>query len=395
MSDAAIQPLVSRLERIASDAPAYAAAWKSRTGRKALAVLPMNFPVELVDAAGGLPVLLQQDDDPITEGRKLIYEFYCAYSRSLADQAAKRRLDPFDGFLAVDHCVALLGALDAMRFEIEDRPVFLAQFPASMDEASTRVAVRERIAELRAEIGRICSHEIADADLVAAIEVRDRQRQAIRAIMTARREGRIDITARQMRAIVQSAMVMDPAEHLAVLDDLAALLPHQPPAERRVRLYLSGHYCHAPAPALLDMIEGCGVTVADDDLFTGYRYVSTDVGSTVEPAEAVVEWYFARNVAAPCATRAQRDVDGETFLLDAIEASNAAGVIILMAKFCEPHMLYFPEVRKALLARDIPHLVIETEHEGLALEMLKTRVEALIETMKTRGPVPQLPAATR
>jgi benzoyl-CoA reductase/2-hydroxyglutaryl-CoA dehydratase subunit BcrC/BadD/HgdB len=52
-----------------------------------------------------------------------------------------------------------------------------------------------------------------------------------------------------------------------------------------------------------------------------------------------------------------------------------------MAKFCEPHMLYYPELRKALDENKIPHLLVETEHEGLALEMLRTRVEALLETI--------------
>jgi benzoyl-CoA reductase/2-hydroxyglutaryl-CoA dehydratase subunit BcrC/BadD/HgdB len=45
-------------------------------------------------------------------------------------------------------------------------------------------------------------------------------------------------------------------------------------------------------------------------------------------------------------------------------------------------MLYYPELRKELNRREIPHLLIETEHEGLPIESLRTRVEALLEGIR-------------
>ena len=165
-----------------------------------------------------------------------------------------------------------------------------------------------------------------------------------------------------------------------------------PPALIRPQLHLSGHFCHAPRPELLDMIEGCGAIVVDDDLYTGFRYISTDVPKDIDPIAALVAWYFDRNNNVPCATRAQKDVDWEVYLTQSLQRSGADGIIILMAKFCEPHMLYFPELRSELNRQKVPFLLIETEHEGLALEMLRTRVEALIE--RIRRPAMAQPAST-
>ena len=53
-----------------------------------------------------------------------------------------------------------------------------------------------------------------------------------------------------------------------------------------------------------------------------------------------------------------------------------------MAKFCEPHMLYYPELRKALLGSRVPHLLIETEHEGLPAESIRVRMEAFLEQIR-------------
>jgi hypothetical protein len=44
-----------------------------------------------------------------------------------------------------------------------------------------------------------------------------------------------------------------------------------------------------------------------------------------------------------------------------------------------PHMYFYPEIKQAFERRGIPHLLIETEHEGMPLEGLKTRRETFME----------------
>ena len=128
----------------------------------------MNFPAELIHAAGALPVVVQENREPITLGRSLLYEYYCAYTRSIADQAATRELDVFDAFFFVDHCVALIGAVDAMRFELPDKPMRLAQYTASMDEAWTPPEVRKKVESLREQLEELTGASIIDGRAVAA-----------------------------------------------------------------------------------------------------------------------------------------------------------------------------------------------------------------------------------
>jgi len=385
-----IDRIITSLAGIAENPNAYAAQWKARNQRKVIGVFPMNFPSELVHAAGALPVLVQESRAPITLGRSLIYEYYCGYTRSLTDQAATRQLGVFDAFFLVDHCVALLGAADAMRYEIPETPIYLAQYTASMDEPWTPPEIRKRVLELRARLAEFCGTEISDDDISKSIHAFNHDRQLLRHIYALRRSGRISLTSRQMQALVKSSMVMDIAEHSALLSELVPLLETQSTASSpRVKLHLSGHFCHAPRPELLDMIESCGTVVVDDDLFTGYRYISTDVPVNEDPVAALTQWYFDRNTNVPCSTRAQKTVDWETYLTDSVAKSGADGVVVLMVKFCEPHMLYYPELRKGLSRNSVPHILIETEHEGLALEMLRTRIEALVEQIRRPNLLPE------
>jgi benzoyl-CoA reductase subunit C len=98
---------MDQLSAVARDPGGYVEGWRARhPGRLVLGVLPMNFPRELALAAGTLPVVVQDDQKPVTEGRSLLAEFYCGYTRNLADQAATGRFDRYDAVLMADHCIS-------------------------------------------------------------------------------------------------------------------------------------------------------------------------------------------------------------------------------------------------------------------------------------------------
>ncbi|WP_397517680.1 2-hydroxyacyl-CoA dehydratase subunit D [Rhodococcus oxybenzonivorans] len=371
------------MSAVADNPTDYVAQWKRRTGRKALGVFPMNFPSELAHAAGVLPVIIQEDREPITVGRNLLGEFNCGYTRNVADQAALGRLDVYDAFFHADHCIQLLGAIDVVREDESDKPVYFGQLMSSMSDDWALPQVLGKMEDFRSELAKFADRTISDADLARSIDIYDTNRRLMRTVFENRRSGDAALTSAQLQVLVKSSMIMDKEEHSELLSQVIASLNFVPRNDR-IRVHLSGHFCHAPKPELLDLIEDCGAIVVDDDLFHGTRYVSTDVGATGNPLEALASVYLRRNTAVPCPTRVQHEVDWDRFLVDSVDASGAQGVIVLMAKFCEPHMLFYPELRKALEARSIPLLLIETEHEGLPMESIRTRVEALVERIRRK-----------
>lgn len=379
---------MAALRAIADDPVGYATRWKEANGRMVIGSFPMNFPSELVHASGALPVIIQESRTPITEGRSLLAEFYCGYSRSVADQAAIGQLDVFDAFVAADHCVQLLGAVDVIRYVRPEKPTHFAQFTSSMDDAWTEPRVANRIQVLREEIELVTGVTVSPDALATSIRVFNENRRLLRELYDLRRTGRARISASEMQVLIKSSMVMDVEEHSSILATLLGGVDSAAPAPADlVRLHLSGHFCHAPRPEILDVIEESGALVVDDDLYTGFRYIATDVPVLDDPFESLAEWYLDRNLTAPCPTRVTMKVDWDTYLLDKLEASRSQGVIVLMAKFCEPHMLYYPELRKALEAHDIPLLLVETEHEGFPVESMRTQLETFVERIR-RNPAP-------
>lgn len=377
--------IISTFAAVSQDPLGYARAWKDRTGRKVIGSFPMNFPGELAHAAGTLPMILQESPDAITAGHGLLYPFYCGYTRSMVDQAARDEFKVLDAIMFGDHCVQLLGAADAIRMQLTDTRVIFFQLISSMCDPWTHGRARESFQTLRRELEDFMGTPVEDEALRASVGLFNRNRQMIRRLYEMRKAGTAALGATEMQHVVKSSMVMDRADHTALLQALVADFEAAPTRQPQgVRLHLSGHFCQAPSPEVLDMIEGCGAVIVGDDLYHGFRYISTDVPEQGDPIDALAQWYLARNTGVPCPTRVQNNVDWDAYLLDALAKEQAAGMIVLMAKYCEPHMYYYPEVKQAFEARGVPHLLIETEHEAMPIEALKTRVETFLEIVKRR-----------
>lgn len=373
---------------VAEDPTGYVREWKAKTGRRALGVLPMHFPAELAHASGLLPAVIQEDRAPITIGNNLLPEFNCGYTRNLADQAATGRLDVFDAFYMADHCIQMIGAADVIREFSGDRPFVFGQLISSMNDPWSREQTLLKIKDFHGQLEDFVGFPITDDMVRESIRVYNRGRQLMRRVYEERRTGNAGFTSVQMQHIVKSGLVMQREEHNALLEQVIADAQASS-RDDRVRVHVSGHMCHAPKPELLELIEDAGGVIVDDDLYTGARSISTDADESMPPLEALADQYLQRNVNIPCPTRSQSDVDWDTYLVNAVKRSGAEVVISLLVKFCEPHMLYFPELRKALEAEGIPQMLLETEHEGMPLETMRTRIEALFEQVRrSRGRQP-------
>lgn len=380
-----MEQVIDRMTEAAAAPMEYAAAWKVRTGRKVVGLLPMHFPGELAHAAGCLPVVLQDDAEPITLGQANVFNFYCGFNRSIIDQTMRGRFDGLDAIMFGDHCVQLLGTADTIRAERPDLPILFNQLCTTLDANWARRETVGTFAQLWKELEALTAAPVAADAVRASIRLFNRNRAQMRALYDLRRRGEVAISGRAMQAVVKSSMVMDRQEHVDLMDRLLKDLPRRAPGHGSVPLYLSGHMCHAPKPEIIDMIEETGAHVVNDDLFVGWRFIHADMDEAAEPLDAMAGWYIDKNRRLPCPTRTMQGVDWEDYLLNEVDRSGAEGLVVLMVKFCEPHMYFYPEIKEAFDARGIPHLLIETEHEEMPIEALKTRVETFIEIAKRRA----------
>jgi benzoyl-CoA reductase subunit C len=388
--------ILNQLARIAANPNETARAWKAATGGRIIGSFPMHFPAEVIHAAGALPIILQESNDPITVGHGAMYPFFCGYTRSVVDQAAKGDFSYLDAIMFGDHCVQMLSAADVIRIRMPDIQVGFYQFiPALKDNWSFENAERSlrRLVEHAVDLRRLIEGIEEELDVVidedrlrASIRLFNENRRLIRELYDLRRAGAIRLSSLEMQHVVKSSMVMDKGAHNALLSELVAAVKTKGAGSRTgVPVYLSGHLCQAPKLDVLAMIEECGAVVVDDDLYHGFRYVSHDAEETGDPVKSLTRWYLGRNTIVPCPTRLDPKTDWDTWLLKSARAALAQGLIVLLAKYCEPHYFFYPRIKKTFETSGFPHLLLETEHETTAGGSLRVRIESFVEMIKRRA----------
>lgn len=378
--------ILDKLEAVATHPYEHVRAWKKLHGKPVIGTLPMHCPAELIHAAGALPVQLQELPDAITSGGGAMFNFFCAFTRSIVDQATEDKLDFLDAIIFVDHCMQLLSAADVMRVSKPQLKIHFHQLTASMEEKWAFDNILQTLRSFVGDLEETLSVSIGEDDLRNSTRIFNENRSLIRRLYELRRSGAIDLPASSMQHVVKSSMVMDRSEHSALLRQLIGELQAQGGRRREaLPLYVSGHLCHAARPEILDLIEDCGFRIVDDDLYHGYRYVSTDVEVGVgDPIVELAKAYLRKNGNVPCPTRIAPATDWDSWLVKRVPASGASALVVLLAKFCEPHYFHYPHIRAAFDAADIPHLMVETEHEGVPMENLRTKVESFAELIRRR-----------
>ena len=372
-------PRLERFFKVREDPYARAREEKAK-GRKVIGITPMHFPEELVHASGAYPVLLQESTEPVTIGWSHIFPYFCAFARSNVDSLVNGRLDFFDGIVVSDMCLQIRTAFGIM--EMKHRvPVIHHWWPLEYNRDRWLESSVARLAQTKKAIEAITGTVITDDAMRTSIALYNRNRALLREVAAIRGAKPDVISPREMDALTVSSMVEPKEEQNERLEALIPELRAAPSkVETRPRIFLSGHLCHAPNPEILDLVEEAGAVVVGDDLYAGTRYYAAEIDPAMPPMEGLVTRYFKPGV--PCPTKCGPEMDWADYVVGQIAATGAQGFLSLMPKHCEPHMFYYPYLRKRLMEIGVPIVFIETEHENLQIESVRTRIQALVETVR-------------
>jgi len=358
--------------------------WKGdNKDKKVVAIGVYHFPEEIVHAAGILPFGLQEGSETIVDGYNYIYPAYCGYTRSLIDMGPRGTLRVFDAVLISDICIQLVKADQTLFRNFPSLHPVLIQPSLDLTKDRNKPDLIEEYKRLKEIVEDIAGHKIDDAALKNSFKVYNKNRALLRKIHKMRSKNPSLIRARDMQAVVMSAMVMPKEENNNMLEEFIAELENKKTAARKgIPVFLSGHLCHAPKIEILDMIEEMGGIVVDDDLHTGYRYYAKDVSLDGDPIEALADRF--RIIDPPCPSRIHPDNNWDQFLLKKAKEAGVKGVIILQPKFCEHQNFAYIYQKRTLAEGGMDHILIESEHEMISLEKIRTQMQAFVEMIQAK-----------
>ncbi len=348
--------------------------WQTRyPTKRPLGYLCTYTPVELLHAAGFVPVRLMQGSGPVALANAHLPSFSCALARRVTEQLLSGELDCLSGLLLVHTCDTMQCAADIWPMMGLKFPVITFSFPSVLSAVGARDYLFAELHHLAAVLESELGAKVTRDALQASITLYNEQRRLLAALY----EHRWAFTVEQFWTLALASMVIPVEEHNTLLrSSLDGLRERTASGRQGPAVILVG--AALDDAVIPQTVQELGGQVVWDDLCTGSRYFETLVDETQESFAALAERYLTR---VPCPAKHNNVHARAERVLSLIRRTGARGVIFVLPKFCEPHAFDEVLLAKAFASAGIPHLLIETDLTVPAGQ-LRTRIQAFIELLQ-------------
>lgn len=353
-------------------------------GKKILGYLSALGPVEIMTAAGVVPVrLIGNVSEPITKGDAYMETIVCPFVRNVFDAAVKGRYAFLDGMVLPHQCDSIDRTNDVWRDNLKLSYWHFINFPHVTDDPSiefTKEILRLFIKTLEDFTGK----KISDGAIVQAIKLHNENRQLMRNLYDLRKSNPPLISGVEMMKVLVATMSLPVEESSALIKDVIEEVKKRTPVSsgKTARIMLVGD--QVDDVAIIDAIEGTGASLVMDELSIGAKMYWGDVDVTPDPVLGIAERYL-RKLKIPTTYVDEGNTYQEK--LDArfgqikqhINEFKVNGVILFIYKYCDPYGFEVPAMKSYIESSGVPVLYLEDEYSTSTLARVKTRIEAFLE----------------
>jgi benzoyl-CoA reductase subunit C len=357
--------------------------WKqAQPGRKAVASFPVYAPVELVHAAGMLPVGLSGAGDrlDIQHADARFGSFICSIVKTTLEMGMTERLKPFDAFLFSSICDSARNLCFVMKRNFPEMYVDFIHLPHNSSSSAAPRFLAQEYLRILPHLERLSGRCVTEAGIRNSIALYNRSRRLIRELYELRSREPHLLRAWESYLLVRAGNFLPVEEHISMLEEALSAIRARPVKKRdSIRVVIEGSFCEQPPLALIRMIEEAGCYVVGDDFTIGQSWFEADVPLDGDPVFALAESYVNRSVYS--SVRHDFRKPRWQGLLEKVRANQADAVIFLIAKFCEPAYFDYVPFKQELEKAGLPHLQLEFEEKLFTFDRVRTEVETFVESL--------------
>lgn len=361
---------------------ALAKAREKHPNLEAFGVFPVYAPVEIIHAAGLMPVGLFGAGNKIelSYAESRFQSFICSIAKSTLELFLREQMKGFRGVVFSSICDVARNLASLVKRNSPDLFVEYMHMPQNMYSAETARYTRAEFERFRSNLSNHLGRPITDQAIAQSLDLYNKVRAMTRRLYNHRKTNPSSIPAASLFAVIKAGTLMMPEDFLPLLEQLCEQVQAAEVHERDgVKVIIEGTFCEQPPIGLVEVIEAGGCLVQDDDMMIGWRLFGEDVKSKGDPLAALSQAYIANSLYT--SVRHDRDKPRTQGLIERMKDAGAEAVLFVPAKFCEPALLDYVLFRQKLEEADVPHLKIEFEEKMWTFETTRTEVETFAESM--------------
>lgn len=379
-----ISELVSRHRETLEESPLnLVAEWKAKhPGAKAVGCYPVYTPLEIIHAAGMLPVGIIGAGNrlEIAHADSRFQSFVCSIVKSTLELGLTGNLQSLDGIVFHSICDPARNLASVFKRNFPKLQVEYIHFPQNMASPHTVNYLAAEYQKLRVNYGELAGRAITDEALRDSIRVYNEQRRLIGELYRIRRQAPQNLSTLETYVLTRIGTLIPPEDHIGILKEaVAGASRRNEKLKDRIKVVLEGSFCEQPPLELIEGLEAAGCYILDDDFLLGWRFFEQDIPSEGDPIHNLARAYLDQSVYSGVKhdTRERKS----KHLVDKVRETGASAVVILAAKFCEPALFDYALYRRALENEGIPHLYLEFEEKMWIFDKARTEVETFVESM--------------
>lgn len=351
-------------------------------GKKVIGVLPYFAPVELVVAAGMVPMgIWGSNKKTIAQAKEYCATFYCTIAQLALEMLLDGTLDQLDGIITPTICDTLRPMSQNFRVAMEGKlPCIFLAHPQHRKPAFGLQFTVDQYMHVKSELEKISGNTITDEVLRDAIKVMNRSRKARREFVKLAGQHPEAISAVERSAVLRSAWFMEPAVHAQKLEELNEELSKLPASNWKGRkVVTSGIICDNPK--LLQIFDDNNIAIAADDVAQETRAFRVDASEEGDPMMALAQQFADQDYDVLLYDEHSNKNRRADYVVQMVKESGAQGLVLFMQQFCDPEEMEYPYLKKALDDAGIPHIKLGVDQQMRDFGQASTAIQAFADVL--------------
>lgn len=351
-------------------------------GKKVIGVLPYFAPVELVVAAGMVPMgIWGSNKKTIAQAKEYCATFYCTIAQLALEMLLDGTLDQLDGIITPTICDTLRPMSQNFRVAMDGKlPCIFLAHPQNRKPAFGLQFTVDQYMHVKSELEKISGNTITDEALREAIKVMNRSRKARREFVKLAGQHPEAISAVERSAVLRSAWFMEPAVHAQKLEELNEELSKLPASNWKGRkVVTSGIICDNPK--LLQIFDDNNIAIAADDVAQETRAFRVDASEEGDPMMALAQQFADQDYDVLLYDEHSNKNRRADYVVQMVKESGAQGLVLFMQQFCDPEEMEYPYLKKALDDAGIPHIKLGVDQQMRDFGQASTAIQAFADVL--------------
>ncbi|MFC1628044.1 benzoyl-CoA reductase, bzd-type, subunit N [Gemmatimonadota bacterium] len=369
--------MMEQFQEWAHERHSYAQEWKKETGGKVVGYFCTYVPEEILYAADILPVRILGSHEPQDVTEPHIFGMFCPFCRDCLAQGLKGRFDYLDGIMIAQSCIHIRQTFTSWEMHLPTDFSYYLPMPNHVQSKRATPFLRGELEKFKSAVEEWTGTTITEEKLSDGIDLMNTNRRLQKQIYEMRQGENPPITGLEAMYLTVSSQTTSKVDHNREMERIVSELPDRSTGRSiGTRLMLVGS--ENDDTEFVNMVESVGATVVIDDHCTGTRYFWNESGPKGDdPLTTIAQRYVDRPA---CPTKDWPDRTRIPHVLQLAKEWDVAGAILIQQKFCDPHELDIPALKKAFHEAGIKTLFLEFD-VTVPLGPFRVRVEAFLEML--------------